>query len=132
MHSILSGFDDNIDINCDVSQKPHVVIPLIPPLLGDHEGEVENLGCCCSLVPGLAPHNGVGCGRPEGPASICSPASYPLPGHLHEPPSWPSHLSSGPQTRGETPPSPIPPTLGLLWCLPSLTPTGLKNVTGSD
>lgn len=104
MHSIPSGSDGNIDINCGVSQKPHVVIPFIPPPLGDHEGEVGSMGCCCSLVSGPTPDNGVGCGCSEGPAPICSPTSYPLPGHLHEPPAWPSHLPAGPQTRGETPP----------------------------
>lgn len=79
---------------------------------------------CCSLVPGPAPHNGVGCGRPKGSAPICGPAAYTLPGHLCEPPPWPSHLPAGPQTRGET--------LGGRQPLPSLRPIGLKSVMGSD
>lgn len=102
MHSIPSGSDGNVDINCGVSQKSHVVILVIPPPLGDHEDEVGSMGCCCFLVPGPTCHDGFGCGGSEGPAPIRSPASYTLPGHLHEPPAWPSHFLAGPQTRGET------------------------------
>lgn len=103
MYSIPSGSDGNIDINGGVSPKPHVVLPLVPSVLGYHKGEVGSMECYCSLVPGPTPHNGVSCGCSEGPASVRSPTSYTLPGHLHEPPPWPSHLPAGPQTRGETP-----------------------------
>lgn len=130
MHSVPSGSDGNIDINWGVSQKPHVVIPFVPPPLGNHEGEFGSMGCCCSLVSGPTPHNGVGCGCSEGPASICSPTSYPLPGHLHEPPAWPSHLPAGPQTRGKTPPQ--SPYLWFLSVPASLRLFGLESVMGSD
>lgn len=107
MHSVLSGSDGIIDIDC-VFSKPHVVIPLDPPPLGDRAGEVGSIGYCCSLVPGPTPHDGFGCGCSEGPAPVCSPTSYTLPGHLHEPPPWPSDLPAGPQTRGETLPQLLP------------------------
>ena len=96
MHSIPSGSDGNIDINCRVSQKPYVVLSVVPPLLGYHKGEVGSMECYCSLVAGPAPHDGVGRGCSEGPAPVRSPTSYTLPGHLHEPPPGPSHLPAGP------------------------------------
>lgn len=129
MHSMPGGSDGNVDINCGVSQKP-LLSCLIPPPLGDREGEVGSMGYCCFTVPGPTRHNGFGCGCPEGPAPICSPASYSLPGHLPEPPPWPSHFPAGPQTRGETPAQSLCP-------LPLLMPVllrwlKLRNVMGSD
>jgi hypothetical protein len=78
------------------------------------------------LVPGLTTYYGVSCGCPEGPAPICSSASYALPGYFHQPPPWPSHFTVGPQTRGEV----HPQSLDSSEC--SFILFGLKNVMECD